>query len=153
MSGYVPPILHYRGPWFSALHLPDTDFLAALGDKMPFLFSLFDSAVDITPITTVVGPQQIGRGWFNAPEGAYLTHLVASSSQAAGFMAQFFDSERQVLWNVDPVFFGNGFGTAQRPYYLKRPYKVPANGWIQSKITNLATVSNAIQIIAWGVRD
>jgi hypothetical protein len=151
MSTLVPPILQYRGPWFSALHLPDQAFLDALGDKMPFAFLMYNTATDQPGAS--LPAQQTGRGSFNAPEGAYITHLVASDSQAAGFMAQFFDSERQVLWNADPIFFGNGFGSAQKPYYLKRPYRVPANGLIQSKITNLATAAALIQIVAWGVRD
>jgi len=152
VSTNVPAILQYRGPWFSALHLPDQSFLDALpGIWMPFAFLLFNSATDVPSGT--IGAQQVGRGNFNAPDSeAYLWALVASSSQAAGFMAQFFDSERQVLWNSDPVFFGNGFGSAQRPYYLKRPYRVSSGGWIQSKITNLATAANAIQVVAWGSR-
>lgn len=147
----VPPILQYRGPYTSTLYLPDLTFLDALGEKMPFAFLFFNTATDQPGAS--LPAQQTGRGSFNAPEGAYITHLVASCSQAAGFMAQFFDSERQVLFNADPIFFGNGFGSAQKPFYLFRPYRVPANGLIQSKITNLATAAALIQIVGWGVRD
>ena len=149
---FVPQIISYRGVFASKYHLPDPKFLASLGNKMPFAFTLFDSA-QVGPI----GPQQTLRGQSSQQPGCWILQLVASSVNADGtpgdFVAMFYDTERESIWSQQPIDFSNGQGTARHPFYLKKPYLMPDDGQIQSRVTNLSTQNNTIQIVAWGVRD
>jgi len=146
-----PPLLSYRGGWENSRdYMPDMTAIAKLGpDVMPYAFTLFDS---ITLAGGVLGPLQSGRGRYATPEQCWVTHLVASSSQVAGFAVQFYDTDREELWMAQPIVFAAGLGSAQKPFWLRRPYAMPVNAQLQAKVTNLATVGNAIQIVAWGVR-
>lgn len=150
---FVPQILTYRGAWGSKYHLPDPNFLAALGNKMPFAFTLFDSAQ-----VGAIGSQQTLRGMSSQQPGCWILQLVASSRLATDntvgdFVAMFYDTEREQIWSQQPIDFSNGQGSAGQPFILKKPYLMPADGQIQSKVTNLSTDNNSIQIVAWGVRD
>ncbi|MGH8863096.1 MAG: hypothetical protein ACREVZ_00365 [Burkholderiales bacterium] len=141
----VRPLLHYRGPYFSGVFLPLAAQLESLGaDYMPFAFVLFDAAVGI---------QQTGRSNFSQPEDCYLTHLVGTVSNAGGCAVQLYDTLRQQLLEDDPMVFNNRFGTALRPFWLKRLYRLPANAQLQVKVTNLAPAAvNTIQLVGWGLR-
>lgn len=150
---FVPQIIPYRGGFGSRYHLPDPRFLAALGNKMPFAFTLFDSAA-----TGPIGSQQTARGYTSQQPGCWILQLVASSRLATDnsvgdFVAMFYDTERESVWSQQPIDFTNGQGSAGQPFFLKKPYLMPDNGQIQSKVTNLSTDNNSIQIVAWGVRD
>lgn len=141
----VRPLLHYRGPYFSHVFLPMPEQLEALGEKMPFAFVLFDGTIGI---------QQTGRSNFSQPEECYLTHLVGSVSNVGGCAVQLYDTERQKMLEDDPVVFNNRFGTALRPFWLKRIYRLPANAQLQVRVINLAPAAvNTIQLIGWGLRD
>ena len=146
-----PPILSYRGGWLNSRpYMPDLTAIAKLGfDLMPYAFTVYDS---INLPGGVLGTQQTDRGKYSTPEDCWITHLVASSSQAAGFAIMFYDTDRQELWNAQPILAPNMLGTAQRPFWLRRPYKMPVNAQLQTKVTNLAAAGNAIQVVAWGVR-
>lgn len=146
-----PPLLSYRWGWLnSRAYLPDQTALAKLGfDLMPYAFTVYDS---INLPGGLLGAQQTDRGKYATPEDCWITHLVASSSQAAGFAIMFYDTDRKELWNAQPILFPNMLGTAQKPFWLKRPYKMPINAQLQTKVTNLAATGNAIQVVAWGVR-
>jgi hypothetical protein len=148
-----PPLLSYRGGWLNSRpYLPDMTAIAKLGSSeklMPYAFTVYDSA---TLAGGVLGAQQTDRGKYSTPEECWITHLVASSSQAAGFAVMFYDTDRQELWMAQPILSPNTLGTAQKPFWLRRPYKMPVNAQLQTKVTNLAAAGNAIQIVAWGVR-
>ena len=147
-----PPILHYRRGWEeSRPYLPDLTAIAKLGfDLMPYAFTVFDTVILFA--SGLLGAQQTAYGKYSTPEDCWITHIVASSSQVAGFTVQFYDTDREELWAAQPILFGNALGTAQRPMWLRRPYLMPAEAQIQAKVTNLAAVGNAIQIVCWGVR-
>lgn len=146
-----PPLLSYRGGWLNSRpYLPDMTAIAKLGfDLMPYAFTVFDS---ITFAGGVLGAQQTAYGKYSSPEECWITHLVGSASAVAGFAVSFYDTDRQELWSAQPILFGNALGSAQRPMWLRKPYKMPINAQLQSKVTNLAAVGNAIQIVCWGVR-
>lgn len=136
-------MLTYRKQ-FSPLYLPDDDLLKQIDARLrPFGFPIFDATI---------GSQQTGRSKYSTQSEAWITSFVASSSQVAGFAAQIYDSESQQLLELSPLFSGIRFGTAQRQFWLKRPYRLPAGGQLQTRIINLATASNAIQLVAWGLR-
>lgn len=150
----VRPWLNYRGPYGSPYYMTLMRELEALpgGNKyFPFAFVLFDSATQLLP-TGTVGAQQTALGKYTQPADCFLTSLVGSSGQAAGFTVQIYDTDRQVLWNDQPINFGNALGSAQHQAYLKRLYRLPANKQLQCQVTNLSTLANAIQVVAWGVR-
>lgn len=146
-----PPLLSYRAGWLNSRdYMPDLTAIAKLGfDLMPYAFTVFDS---IVLAGGVLGAQQTAYGKYSTPEDCWITHLVASSAQAAGFAATFYDTDREQLWSSQPILFGNKLGTAQKPFWLRRPYKMPLNAQLQAKVTNLAGVGNAVQIVCWGVR-
>jgi hypothetical protein len=147
-----PPLLTYRGGWLNSRdYMPDLTAIAKLGfDVMPFSFVVFDT-VALFP-SGVLGPQQTAYGKYSTPEQCWLTHLTASSSQVAGFAVTFYDTDRQELWAAQPILFPCSLGSAQKPFWLRRPYVMPTNAQLQVKVTNLSGVSNAIQIACWGVR-
>jgi hypothetical protein len=151
---FVPQVIPYRGYIASPYHLPDPRFLMKLGNKMPFAFTLFDSA---SLPGGVVGPQQTER-WMTAQQpGCWILQLVASSvltGEGVGdFAAMFYDTAREAIWSTMPIDFSSGLGSAQFPFILKKPYLMPDDGQIQAIITNLSLANNAIQVVAWGVRD
>ena len=87
-----------------------------------------------------------------AQEECWLLSLIASSSQAAGFAAQIYDSEREVTFMSTDIANAMLAGTALRQFYLKTPVRIPVGGQLESRIINLATANNAIQLIGHGVR-
>jgi len=139
----APEILHYRQT-LSPDYLPDQGEIDALDPRLrPYAFPLFNGSI---------GAQQTGRFKYASQTEAWILSLVASSSQAAGFAAQFYDTEQQQLWEMVPVANMLRFGTALRPFWLKHPYHLPMGGQIQSRVINLANALNAVQIVAWGLR-
>lgn len=151
-----PLFLDRAGPLFTDdydldVDIPEPDQLDFLGnDKMLFGFVLFDSATGVSGGT--IGAQQTARGSVVAPEDCWIAMLVASSSQPAGFAAQFYDTGPQSLWSNTPILFNNHFGTGQRPFFLKKPYMLTAKAQLQCRVTNLAAAANAVQLVGWGYR-
>jgi hypothetical protein len=139
----IAQLLTYRSFYGSEDHLPSEDLLDSIDSIVPYWFPIYDGTI---------GPQQTDRGQVIAQEDCWLVSLLASSAQAAGFVAQIYDSERAVTFMNDDILQGIGFGTALRQFYLKTPVHIPIGGQLESRIINLATVSNLIQIIGHGIR-
>ncbi|SRR6266446_263017 len=139
----IAQLLSYRGFYGSEDHLPSEDLLDSIDSIVPYWFPIYDGTI---------GAQQTDRGQVIAQEDCWLVSLIASSAQAAGFVAQFFDSERAVTFMNDDILQALGFGTALRQFYLKTPVHIPIGGQLESRIINLAVVPNAIQIIGHGIR-
>jgi hypothetical protein len=141
---FIPSVLGYRKA-ISHVYLPSIAELAQLDGKIPYWWPIFDATI---------AAQQAGRNKFTIPDGCYWTHIVASSSQAAGFVLQLYDTERQQIFEDQPTVVNAGHaGSSQRPFWLKKVYKLPANGQMQCRVINLAAVANAVQVILCGVRD
>ena len=143
MRNPVNPLLSYRGFFGSPLYLSDVNLLEKLAATRPFWVALYDGTI---------GAQQTDRGQVIIRDDCWLVALMGSSGQAAGFVAQFFDTQRGKLFQDTPVNFANGEGTAQKPFWLKKPQLLPSPGQVQSRVINLATVSNAIQIVGLAYR-
>jgi len=139
----LPQILPYRGFYGSEASLPDEYLQNLINATRPFWFVIYDGTI---------GAQQTDRGQVTVQTDCWLLSLIASSQQAAGFVAQLYDAEREVNFMESDVVGVNGFGTAQRQMFLRKPQLLPATGQIQSRVINLATVSNAIQIVGFGYR-
>jgi hypothetical protein len=145
----LPQLLTYRGIKGSLDHLPDEALLNRIRATRPFWFVIYDS---LTSLGGGIGAQQTDRGQVTVQFDCWLVSLLASSSQAAGFAAQIYDSEREVTFMDTDILSPNFAGTALRQFYLKEPQKLPAGGQMESRIINLATVSNTIQIVGFGLR-
>jgi hypothetical protein len=140
----IAQLLTYRGFYGSEDHLPTEELVAMLPEPgVPYWFPIYDGTIP---------PQQTDRGQVIAQEDCWLLSLIASSAQAAGFVARLFDSEREIDFADGDFLNVNGFGTALRQFFLKTPVHIPIGGQLESRIINLATVSNAIQVIGHGVR-
>jgi hypothetical protein len=139
----IAQLLTYRGFYGSEYHLPEEALLDQIDAIVPYWFPIYDGTI---------GAQQTDRGQVIAQEDCWLLSLIASSQQAAGFVAQLYDSEREITFMDGDVVGVNGFGTALRQFYLKTPVHIPVGGQLESRIINLATVSNAIQVIGHGIR-
>ncbi|HVC00309.1 MAG TPA: hypothetical protein VNJ12_13400 [Candidatus Dormibacteraeota bacterium] len=137
------PTLSYRGPTASRWSLPDPAQVDKLVGLLPFAFVLFDATV---------GAQQTERSKFSQPENCWLLALVASVSQSAGCMVQIYDTVREQTLEILPVRFDARFGSAQFPFYLRKPYQLPAVGQVQVRVINLAAAANDIQLVGWGLR-
>jgi|SRR5579864_93234 len=141
---FIPNVLSYRKA-ISHVYMPNVGELSQLNGKMPYWWPLFDATV---------GSQQAGRNKFTVPDGCYWTHIVASSSQGAGFVLQIYDTDRQQIFEDSPTTVSpNHAGSAQRPFWLKKVYKLPSNGQMQCRVINLAAAASAIQVVLCGVRD
>ena len=89
--------------------------------------------------------------------------LVATTDQARGLRARFRQivDERGNGFNFSrvPINDANGFGTAQRPLFLKHPYPMPNLLSVLNRTANRALTTdpnsgvNNIQICVYGVRD
>jgi hypothetical protein len=139
----IAQLLTYRSFYGSEDHLPSEDLVGEIDAIVPYWFPLYDGTI---------GPQQTDRGQVIAQEDCWLLCLLATSAQAAGFVFQLYDSQREETFMDDDVLGVNGTGTALRPYYLKTPVHIPIGGQLESRIINLAGVPNAIQIIGHGIR-
>ena len=145
----VAQLLSYRGFYGSEDHLPDEKLLNGLSAESPYWFPIYDSLVQLGG---GLGPQQTDRGQLEAHEDCWLLSLMSSSAQAAGFTFQLFDTEREIGFMDQDIQNTLQFGTALRPFYLKTPFYLPVGGQLESRIINLATVSNTIQIVGHGIR-
>ena len=139
----IPSVIPYRKA-VSHVYLPDPKDLALLQSKIPYWWPVFDSTIP---------SQQAQRSKFTAPDGSFVTHIVASSSQAAGFTLQLFDTEQGEIMEDSPVVNAAHCGTAQRTFWLRKVYKLPADGQLQCRVINLAAASNAVQVVLCGLRD
>lgn len=149
---FIPNVLGYRKA-ISHVYLPNTSELQQLSGKIPYWWPLLDTAQLGLP-GNVLGPQQAARSKFTVPDGCYWTHITGSSSQAAGFVLQIYDTDRQMIFEDSPTTISvNHLGSAQRPFWLRKVYKLPANGQMQCRVINLAQAAAAIQVVLCGVRD
>jgi hypothetical protein len=147
----IATILSYRGFFGSEFHLPMEDLLDEIDAIVPYFFPLYDSATSLP--SGSLGAQQTDRGQIVAQEDCWLISLMASASVAGNsFVAQLFDTERQITFMSDDIFGPAFFGTGQRQFFLKSPIHIPIGGQIESRVINLAAAPNAIQIIGYGVR-
>jgi hypothetical protein len=142
-SVFIPNVLPYRKA-ISHVYMPSIEELVQLVGKIPYWWPLFDGSI---------GAQQAARSKFTVPAGCYATHIVASSAQGAGFALQVFDTESGQIMEDSPAVFPNHAGSAQRPFWLKKVYKLPSDGQIQCRVINLAAVANTVQVVLCGVRD
>lgn len=85
------------------------------------------------------------------PRNYWLTYLLGSSTLAAGFVVQLYDSATKQRLG-DPVNFANALGSAQRPFILRKPYHFEKPSPILIRVQNLDTggVSNRIQVVLMG---
>lgn len=146
----IPPLLSYRNFFGSRDHLPAQPLIDKILATRPFWFLLYDSATGIPGGT--IGAQQTDRGQVTVQDDCWLLSIMASSSQAAGFVMQLYDTERQINFMDSDILNVNCCGTAQRQFFLKEPQQLPTGGQIESRIINLATVPNAIQVVGFGLR-
>jgi hypothetical protein len=79
---------------------------------------------------------------------AWLTYLMGTSSLAAGFRLQIYDSATNQRLG-DPLNFGNSLGSAQHPYILRKPYCFHCRSPILIRVQNQDTTAavNNIQVV------
>ena len=85
------------------------------------------------------------------PPGFWLTQLVGSSSLAAGFRLQMYDSEKNQRLG-DPINFPNELGSAARPFILRKPHFFSTRSPLLIRVQNQDTsgATNNIQVVAMG---
>jgi hypothetical protein len=149
LTNPAPPLLTYRGFYGSRDHLPFREALTAIRACVPFWFTIYDSQ---TSLGGGIAAQDTDRGQVTVQEDCWLVSLIASSQQVAGFSAELYDSERQISFSDGPIINVNGFGTALRQFLLKKPQEIKLGGQLEARVINLATVSNIVQIIGFGLR-
>lgn len=146
---FVPEILTYRKDLASHFYLPYQMELEIKGapNKMPFWWELYNGTI---------GPQQTDFGNVSTPPGCWILGLLASNTGVGApgsCTVEMWDAQREELLQSQPIVSTVAFGTANYPFWLKKLYKMPDNGQVQTRVINLATVQNAIQIVAFGLRD
>jgi hypothetical protein len=146
----IPQLLNYRGFYGSRYHMVAEPLLDKILATRPFWFLIYDSATGIPG--GAIGAQQTDRGQVTVQEDCWLLSLMASSSQAAGFVMQLYDTERKINFMDSDVLNVNCCGTAQKQFFLKEPQKFPSGGQLESRIINLATSPNIIQVVGFGLR-
>jgi hypothetical protein len=84
----------------------------------------------------------------------WLTCLIGTSSLAAGFRLQMYDSAVSLRLG-DPLNFANCLGSAQRPFFLRKPYKFTCRSPVLIRVQNQDTsgATNLIQVVAFGYGD
>jgi hypothetical protein len=83
--------------------------------------------------------------------GFWLTHLIGSSSLAAGFRMQMYDSEKNQRLG-DPLNFANELGSAQHPFILRKPHYFSTRSPLLIRVQNqdVSGATNNIQVVAFG---
>lgn len=149
---FIPSVLGYRKA-ISHVYMPNPGELQQLNGKIPYWWPILDTT-QLGLASNVLAAQQAARSKFTVPDGCYWTHIVGSSSQAAGFVLQIYDTDRQQIFEDSPTTISvNHVGSAQRPFWLRKVYKLPNSGQMQCRVINLATAPAAIQVVLCGVRD
>lgn len=129
--------------WPNDWRLERDDAMGRVMATRPFWFLIYDG---------VIGAQQTDRGQITVQEDTWLIALMASSQQPAGFAAQLFLPGEETNFQDDDVPNPNMLGTSQRPFYLLTPNHIHVGDQLESRIINLATSSNAIQLVGLGLR-
>lgn len=149
---FIPSVLGYRKA-ISHVYMPIAGELQQLAGKIPYWWPLLDTT-QLGLAGNVLPAQQAARSKFTVPDGCYWTHIVGSSSQAAGFVLQIYDTDRQQIFEDSPTTIStNHVGSAQRPFWLRKVYKLPNSGQMQCRVINLAQAAASIQVVLCGVRD
>jgi hypothetical protein len=83
--------------------------------------------------------------------GFSLVYLIGSSSLAAGFRMQVYDSEKKLRLG-DPVNFQNEIGTAQEPFIVTKPYFFRTRSPLLVRVQNqdVSGATNNIQVVVVG---
>lgn len=150
----VPPKISYRG-WESMYAMPDIRELADLGPTIVYAFPLFDS---LDALGGPVQPGQTAYGNTTQEDDCWIWCITGSSynpathALAGNFSVMFYDAQREELWMKQPISFASSVGSAQKPFLLRKPYKMPVSGELKAQVLNLSTFATHIQIIAWGLR-
>jgi len=81
----------------------------------------------------------------------WLVYLIGSSTLAAGFRLQLYDSEKNQRLG-DPLNFANGVGSASRPFILRKPYFFTCRSPLLIRVQNQDTsgATNNIQVVVVG---
>jgi hypothetical protein len=85
------------------------------------------------------------------PPNFWLTHLIGSSSLAAGFRLNLYDSEKNQRLG-DPLNFANCLGSASRPFILRKPHYFQTRSPLLVRVQNQDTsgATNNIQVVIVG---
>lgn len=83
-----------------------------------------------------------------------LVALMGNSDQAGeSFRTQFYhlvDKRRGFRFSRTGLNVGNALGNGADPFILRRPYSMPSETALLNRTQNLATVTNTIQVAAYG---
>lgn len=142
-------LLHPTWKLASRAHLPGPlERLAITGGEPvePYWFVL-----NFTPASRDSAHSQF------VPQGELaIVSLVASSDQAnpsfRAFLRQIGSQQTAHRWSRTPVNNANLFGTAQRPFYLRKPYWTRQRRAVQVSVFNSTTATNTIQVVLLGIR-
>lgn len=81
----------------------------------------------------------------------WITAIMGSSSLAPGFRLQMYDAANNQRLG-DPLNFANGLGSAQRPFILRKPYKLTCRTPFLVRVQNqdVTVATNNIQVVVMG---
>lgn len=141
------PGRHALGLWLtyrhvaSAAYVPGEVARAPLRYKVPAWYTLnFSLAARLNAEDRIVTSTDF-----------WLVELIGSSTLAAGFRLQMYDSATNKRLG-DPLNFANSLGSAQHPFIERKPYKFLCRSPVLVRVQNQDTsgATNLIQVVAYG---
>lgn len=141
------PGRHALGVWLTYRNVASAGFVPGIRSRAPLKWKL--------PAWYTVNFSLAAR--LNAEDritttpGFWLTALLGSSSLAAGFRLQFYDSEKNQRLG-DPLNFQNELGSAAHPWIFRKPYFFATRSPLLIRVQNQDTsgATNNIQVVAMG---
>jgi len=149
----IPPLRNPDGRFRSWWRLPVWKEIQRVAAGLdPFGFILYDDTVAAQDTDYGVASEFVRNCWFTHFTASSLIPQEGGGVTAGQFTLELDDVGRQALLQFAPINGQNRLGTANFPYYLKHPYPLVPNSQILSKVINLSTAANTIQIVGWGFR-
>lgn len=138
---------HALGVWLtyrkvaSAAYVPGALSRAPLKFKVPAWY----------PVNFALAARLNAEDRITTAPGFWLVYLIGSSSLAAGFRLQMYDSSSNQRLG-DPLNFANGLGSAARPFILRKPHYFAQRSPLLIRVQNqdVSGATNNIQVVAVG---
>lgn len=138
---------HALGVWLTYRKTATSAYMPGAQSRAPLRFKLPAWYV----VNFALGARLNAEDRITTTPRFWLTYLIGSSSLAAGFRLQLYDSEKNLRLG-DPLNFQNELGSAQQPFILRKPHFFETRSPLLIRVQNqdVSGATNNIQVVAFG---
>lgn len=138
---------HALGLWLTYRKLASAGYVPGPESRKPLKFKV----AAWYPVTFALAARLNAERRIVTSTDFWITAILGSSSLAPGFRFQMYDSaNNQRLGDV--LNFANGAGSAQRPFILRKPYRLTCRTPLLVRVQNqdVTVATNNIQVVVMG---